>query len=143
MSCRYPDCDCEGHHHDCPYDPLPDQSESVRRAHEAWCAAEDRRRAAEQEARAYHEAYKAARDREPAFDDLRAQNEALKALDRDVRMPAVEALRAENERLGKMARDRDDVIHGLAEHLRAALAVIDRYEAEVYRLAFDEGHDDA
>ena len=74
----------------------------------------------------------------PAFDDLRAQNEALKALDRDVRMPAVEALRAENERLGKMARDRDDVIHGLAEHLRAALAVIDRYEDGIYKPAFDE-----
>jgi len=72
----------------------------------------------------------------------------LKALDRDVRMPAVEALRAENERLqrveaeierlGKMARDRDDVIHGLAEHLRAALAVIDRYEDGIYKPAFDE-----
>ena len=38
----------------------------------------------------------------------------------------------------QMARDRDDVIHEIAQHLRAALAVIDRYEDELYRLAFDE-----
>lgn len=43
-----------------------------------------------------------------------------------------------SERFAQMARDRDDVIHEIAQHLRAALAVIDRYEDGIYRLASDE-----
>jgi hypothetical protein len=45
----------------------------------------------------------------------------------------IQVLAAENQ-----ARDRDDVIHEIAGHLRAALAVIDRYEDEIHRIAFDE-----
>lgn len=48
-------------------------------------------------------------------------------------------LRTELALADQMARDRDDVILSIGEHLRAALAVIERYENKLYTLASDEG----